>query len=135
MAITRPVSRTTISTTDWGIPVTDELNRLTTWQLAQVPTPWVNVTFQNGWTVWTGNTSYRKIGDMVYIRGTAASGAVGTTIFTLPTTFRPPAQLQFLQTSWATAFANIGVNPDGTVTFMSGDTRYTALNIAFSITP
>lgn len=29
MAIARPVTRTTISTTGWGIPITDEVNRLT----------------------------------------------------------------------------------------------------------
>lgn len=40
MAITRPVTKTLISTTQWGIPITDEVNRLTDWQTLNRNVPW-----------------------------------------------------------------------------------------------
>lgn len=40
MAIQRPITKTLISTVGWGIPVTDEVNRLSAWQLANPRVPW-----------------------------------------------------------------------------------------------
>jgi hypothetical protein len=91
MAINRPVTKTIISTPDWGIPITDEVNRLTAWQLAQVPTVWYTLVMANGWTAAAANMApqYRKQGDLVNIRGTISGGAPGSTIATLPVGFRP----------------------------------------------
>ena len=55
-------------------------------------TPWIAPTFQNSWTNYgTGFNlaGYRKIGDIVYLRGLVKGGASGATIFTLPAGFRP----------------------------------------------
>lgn len=98
MAISRPATKTKISTSEWGFPVTDEVNRLTTWQLAQVPTAWVAPTLTGGWVNAGGAwqvVQYRKVGDMVQIRGAVKSGAFFSQAFLLPVGFRPPADLDF----------------------------------------
>lgn len=43
MAIDRPVTKTIISTVAWGIPITDEVNRLTAWQQANAKVAWGHV--------------------------------------------------------------------------------------------
>lgn len=58
------------------------------------PTPWTAVTFQNGWVNYGFGfqvAQYRKVGDMVQVRGFIKSGTGVTAAFTLPTGFRPPA--------------------------------------------
>lgn len=40
MAIQRPITKSLISTTGWGIPITDEVNRLSAWQLANPKVAW-----------------------------------------------------------------------------------------------
>jgi hypothetical protein len=42
MAIARPITKTLISTTAWGVPVTDELNRLTD-RVAWLDAHWANI--------------------------------------------------------------------------------------------
>src|SRR4030095_6186763 len=87
MSITIPVSKTRIATVAWGIPITNEVNRLTT---VTTPTAWTNVTFQNGWSNFSGyQCQYRKIGDRVFLRGRMCNGALGQTAFTLPAGFVP----------------------------------------------
>lgn len=90
MAILRPVTKTLISSSSWGIPITDEVNRLTPLVDAAKPTAWTNLTLQNGWTASTASMApqYRKVGDMVQIRGSVGGGSPGTTIVTLPAGFR-----------------------------------------------
>jgi len=72
---------------------------------------WTGVTFATGWGNLSGAQAveYRKIGDIVYLRGTAerTSGS-GTTIFTLPSGYRPPAQLRFANRSrWSNSLGEI----------------------------
>ena len=57
---------------------------------------WTAVTFQNGWANKGGNEQpcqYRKIGDIVYLRGMMTRNPVpfATAAFNLPVGFRPPA--------------------------------------------
>lgn len=95
MAITRPTTKTVISTTNFGIPVVDEVNRLGT---VITPTAWTDVTFQNGWVNYGGvyaPVQKRKVGDIVYLRGVMKSGLTNNTAFTLPVGFRPPMKLQW----------------------------------------
>jgi hypothetical protein len=69
----------------WGDQVAAALNAL-------IPTTWTNVTFQNGWVNYGAgqqNAQYRKIGDLVYLRGGIKSGTNGLAAFTLPVGFRP----------------------------------------------
>lgn len=90
MAIARPVTKTIISTTAFGIPVVDWIN-------ANTPTAWTNVTYTNGWNTYPGYQplQYRKIGDMVYLRGFVQSPGGATSMGTLPAGFRPPLTLEF----------------------------------------
>lgn len=62
-------------------------------------TPWTNVTFSTGYADYSvgtfGNTQYRRVGDVVYLRGlakTTSSRAAGDPMFVLPTGFRPSRQ-------------------------------------------
>lgn len=99
MAITRPITRTTISTTGWGIPITDEVNSLRTAVTAlQTPGVWTTPTYQNGWVEYAPGrgAQYRKIGDIVYIRGVIKSGTAGMAAFTLPVGFRPNPDVSFV---------------------------------------
>jgi hypothetical protein len=106
MAIVRPTTKTLISTTNWGIPITDEVNRLTPLVDNKTPTAWVPITLMNGWTNFDANAygvlAYRKIGDIVYMRG-AVAGGTGD-ICNLPVAARPAKHL-----SWA--IAGVQANP------------------------
>jgi hypothetical protein len=99
MAIARPTTKTIISTTGWGIPITDAVNQNTTDIAAMKPTAWTAVTFLNGWHDFGGGyqtAQYRKVGDIVYVRGTIAnSGTPPSVCFTLPAGFRPLATMMF----------------------------------------
>jgi hypothetical protein len=140
MAINRPVTKTIISTPDWGIPITDEVNRLTAWQLAQVPTVWYTLVLSNGWSHAAGQTaSYRKIGDMVQLRGRIQGGTMGVTVATLPSGFRPPITQEFGTASIVSGGWTVGgfsVGTDGTLFALAGSNSGMVFNgIAFSVTP
>lgn len=53
--------------------------------------PWIPVTYQNGWHLVNYSLAYRKIGDIVYLRGDMGGGTNPGTVFTLPVGYRPPA--------------------------------------------
>jgi len=91
MAIVRPVTKTLISVPNWGVPITDEVNRLTDLTTSNVPTAWTTVTLINGWVHDTNNAvQYRKVGDMLQLRGRCKNGTWGfADLFTLPVGFRP----------------------------------------------
>ena len=132
MAITRPVSRTTISTVGWGIPITDEVNRLTD---ATAVTPWANCTLQNGWTVYgTFGARYRKVGDMVHLFGGVTGGTITSTITILPAGFRPAIMSQFVGASYAPNVANLEIGTDGVLWLYAGDVRFIGFNIIFPLT-
>ncbi len=94
MPITPPIAHGNIDSAAWGIPITNEVNRLTA--LTAV-TAWTAVTFANGWAnvAGHGTVQYRKIGDEVELRGRMAAGTMQNTAFTLPAGFRPAAIYQF----------------------------------------
>lgn len=66
-----------------------------------VDVPWIAVTFENGWANRGGTDQacqYRKIGDIVYLRGTMTktSGLVyGQSAFTLPVGYRTSSIVRF----------------------------------------
>lgn len=90
MAITLPQPGNDIDAVAFGQPVANQLNAL-------VPTVWYNPVYSNGWSGLTVNsiqpTQYRKIGDIVYLRGAMVGGTNGVVAFTLPSGFRPPLTL------------------------------------------
>lgn len=92
MAITRPVTKTIISTTDFGIPVADQINALQTAVAALQPTPWANLTLVNGFTHESGNVpaQYRKVNNCVELRSSVSGiQPAGILMTTLPVGFRP----------------------------------------------
>jgi hypothetical protein len=113
--------------------------------IPDTPPGWTPVTFQNGWvnfdTVRT--VQYRKIGDVVTLRGVCKSGTVGygTPIFTLPVGFRPPTSRN---EDWICQASNgpcaISVFDTGVVSVLavgsSTPQGYSYVNgVSFSVTP
>ena len=134
MAIARPVTKTIISTTAFGIPVVDWIN-------ANTPTPWVNITLQNGWT--TGGAfqtaQYRKIGDNVVVRGVIRGGTMGVIAFNLPAGYRPPLAQPFPTAAmpgsgvWGFGYGELGA--DGNYYAYIGGNSQFAISCSFSVTP
>jgi hypothetical protein len=106
MAIPIPITRTKIATQPWGIPITNEVNRLTTQSDSNklrldalepkvATTAWINCTLVNGWTHQAGGPlQYRKVGDEVSIRGRVdGAGAAWLPITTLPVGYRAPVEI------------------------------------------
>ena len=93
---------------------------------------WIPVTFQNGWVNYgppVQTVQYRKIGDVVYLRGTAKSGTVGsgTPIFTLPVGHRPFVSMLFPVLS-SQLFGRLNVFTAGTVALNIGSNVFVALD-------
>lgn len=110
----------------------------TAWQIVYGTTPWITVgAFLNSWVNFGGTeqvAQYRKVNDIVYLRGAIKSGTLTLPAFTLPAGFRPPASLAFAASS-AGAFGNMSVATNGDVTPANGSTVSFNLNNAiFSIT-
>ena len=82
------------------------------------PSAWTGVTYAANWVNMGGafqTVQYRKVGDIVYLRGTATkSGSAATvTAFTLPVGFRPPAKI-------TVGSGNITVDSAGVVVAYNG---------------
>jgi len=99
---------------------------------------WTPVTYQNGWVTFTGAAEqpcqYRKIGDIVYLRGTMSTGTVPAIAFTLPVGFRPPFNLRPLATNSGAA-GRADLRPDGTYAPQVGTNTFWDINYQFSVTP
>jgi hypothetical protein len=103
-------------------------------------TSWANVSFENSWVnLGSGYQSaqYRKVGDIVYLRGSIKDGSSGTTAFTLPANFRPPAHVQYATrgnvsgtVAFCTVFSSGAVEPVSSG-FMAS---HTLDGISFSVT-
>lgn len=75
---------------------------------------WINVTFQNGWTNGASPVSYRKIGDIVFLRGQPTKGTLdGTVIATLPVGYRAAVQRIWTCPGSSLNYGKIVVNADG----------------------
>ena len=82
-------------------------------------TPWTGVTFQNGWANYGSGyqtCQYRKIGDVVQLRGVATNATGNTVAFTLPAGYRPPAVVELTTHTGAAALARITVDSIGQCT-------------------
>jgi hypothetical protein len=120
MAINPPVTHTVISTQQWGIPITNQVNLNTADIAAMKPTAWTNATLINGWITASGTPQYRKIGDNVQIRGNVGQGSQGSVITNIPAGFRPPfalylASSSFTGTAWVTA--EVMMDSNGALTY------------------
>lgn len=98
---------------------------------------WTNApTFNTGWGNYGGGeqvAQYKKFGDIVMLRGLVArSSGSQTTIFTLPSGYRPPAYSRFRQSS-NTGDGQIDVAPTGEIVFSAGGAGWISLDrIIFS---
>jgi hypothetical protein len=92
---------------------------------------WTAATLTNSWVTFGGTfptPGYRKDANgRVYLRGVIKTGAVGTTAFTLPAGYRPPAKVGFSPLN-STAGAELDVNADGTVVPSGGSNTYVGLD-------
>jgi hypothetical protein len=141
MPIPQPITQSIISTTAWGIPITDEVNRLTT-EAADLRTqiealqrtlwgPWETFPpMSAGWTLTNANIARTIDGKWVTMRGQITrsgadlSGAI--TFGTLPAGYRPAVWSRF-PAAWSGGFIRIQISPAGdmqlasyTGTFASG---------------
>ena len=97
MPITRPVTKTKISTTEWGWPITDEVNALRTDvdALKSFPGAWAALTLVGGFVAVGGRCSprCRKIIDAnhVFIQFAIQNGSIAgsSIILNVPAGYRP----------------------------------------------
>lgn len=100
-------------------------------------TAWTAVTFQNSWVNFGSGyqaMEYRKVGDMVQLRGLIKSGTVSTDMFTLPTGFRPPAAIQLATAAGGGGYGAYQIFADGRVAHITGSNASFAVVATFSVT-
>lgn len=93
---------------------------------------WQNVSFQNGWQNYGGtfNTAgyFKDSQGVVHLKGLVRNGAIGTTIFTLPTGYRPAGrELQVVATNPNTA-GRVDILSDGNVQAVAGNSGWLSLD-------
>jgi hypothetical protein len=103
-----------------------------------VDVPWIAPTLINSWVnylVGYATAGYRKIGDIVYVRGMVKSGSpVNSIIFTLPVGYRPVYNHLFASSS-NDLYGQARVMTDGTVYVNVGSATWFSLDtIQFSVT-
>lgn len=118
--------------------------------LPPTPQAWTALPFGTGWRSYGGGGTafgvcgYRRIGDIVSLRGLAeantGSGTITSLIGAVPVGFRPPLQLMFGQvTSKAGSAERVDVLTDGTINISGAappNASWVALNgIEYSVTP
>lgn len=131
------------NTVPWAMSLnTAWASAVVTAALALAPTPWTNVTFTAPYTNYGGGyqlCQYRKIGDMVYLRGLVARSPFvsGAEVFLLPVGFRPPKDVYVPADHNALVHGGVVVEATGSVRtyYVVGDEAYWSLSsIAFSVT-
>lgn len=97
---------------------------------------WIAPTFLNAWVNFGGVTlvaGYRKIADVVYLRGTIKSGTIAAAAFTLPVGYRPHIQQIFISDA-NNLIGRVTVAPNGSVIPQIGSNVYYTLDgICFSV--
>lgn len=76
---------------------------------------------------------YKDPYERVHIKGHVDSGTNGTTVFTLPTSYRPSERLKFITTKLTSVIGLITIDTDGTVDVSVGNTNGVELNVSFRI--
>jgi hypothetical protein len=118
MAINRPTTKTIISTTQWGVPITDAVNANVTdvsaLKTATAVTPLTQVTYKNGFAsdVFTGGVQYQRWGKWCWLGGGMSTGTQQTSAFTMPNGFIPARGMRMPMS---------GYSAGGTPTLVRGD--------------
>lgn len=103
---------------------------------------WIEITLTSPFTAFTtspdfGNPEYRKTGDIVNIQGliNANSASDGSTIFTLPSGYRPKKRLIFTQQNGNAATARVDIFPNGEVEAhaIANNGTWLILNMTFMV--
>ncbi|AYK67737.1 hypothetical protein J9345_11280 [Bacillus subtilis subsp. subtilis] len=98
---------------------------------------WITATMQNNWSHYNDGIDVRfgiDATNTVFIRGSAKGGNVGTTVFTLPTGFRPTRDMGYLQIASGTAqVARLLIKTTGEVIVesVSSNTSYIKFDFSF----
>ena len=98
---------------------------------------WITPTLNSPYTSYGdifGNVEYRKIGNIVNIQGlvNANSASSGSTVFTLPSGYRPKKQLIFIVQNGNSATARIDIGLDGKVKVVSFGSNTTWFSVVLS---
>lgn len=100
------------------------------------PTAWVAPALLNGWANAGAPfqvAGYRRVGDVVSLRGVFGAGAIGLAAFNLPAGFLPPADLTFACSAGG-AFGSLTVTAAGAVIPAVGVAAGFSIIAAFSVT-
>jgi hypothetical protein len=107
--------------------------------ISAIDPPFTPATMKNAWVnnvtagTW-GVAAYRKIGDEVSLRGMITAGAGGTVALTLPPTFRPAYQAEYVCSGWSSStgrlFTMVSVSQNGDVIPENGGA---AFNVNFGM--
>ena len=84
---------------------------------ATAAAPWISLTLTAPWNHYAGPygpTYYRKVGDIVYLRGIISGGALGSNVCTLPVGYRPQYE-PIITTAAYQGVAEIRVSTGGVV--------------------
>ena len=109
-----------------------------TWDLVtSYAAPWSTATLVNSWANFgSGNqdAQYRKIGDIVYVRGMVKNGTTtaGTTIYNLPVGYRPLTQQVFPTIDGNNAIGRFDVTTAGNLIIQVGANNAFLINGSFS---
>ena len=117
-------------------------NQVPALPIPDTPPGWMPVTFTNGFYNYGGTyqtCQYRKVGDVVYLRGLAARASDSALpMFTMPVGFRPPADVIFtVQTNGGSLRLDILSNGNAQQQpGAAGSQAFVTLaNISYSVTP
>lgn len=115
MAIVVPTDGAIISAGVFGKPVADEINRITPLVNGAIPTAWTALSLANGWTNIGGGLApmqYRKVGDVVQLRGVIVPGSWEIPFAQMPVGFRPPWGLIGQAIASTIITCQLGINTD-----------------------
>ena len=99
-----------------GAGVWNSWYRVDAWSILY-PEAWVAPTFTNSWVNYGSGfqtAGYRRIGDVVYLRGLVKLGTLGTSMFTLPVGYRPTGNILLAALVNVKATFNTGAASTGT---------------------
>jgi archaellum component FlaF (FlaF/FlaG flagellin family) len=98
---------------------------------------WRNATFLGSWTNFGSgfhNAQFRRMGDVVELRGLVRGGAQGSTIFNLPVGFRPLSRVLVPTVTSPDAIGRIDIDAGGNVIAVKSDPNWLGLDsVRFSI--
>jgi hypothetical protein len=106
--------------------------------LPAIPQAWTAPAFLNGWGNFGSGyapAGYRKIGDIVSLRGLVSGGTVGQPVFVLPVGFRPAHNNIFAVDGYNHIHCTLDINVNGNTTFGNGSNTHISMSgVSFSVT-